>query len=206
MKPLPRLLAPTTDALCRAPDFAARAAALASVGAEVALVVRMPAAPAAELAAAAERMASLTRSTGAGFLVHARPDLARALGADGVQLRGADLAPADVRRWCPGWLGVSVHGREAAERAIGEGADFLVAGNVFTTASHPERPARGLDWLAALCGLGRPVFAIGGVTRERAGGLLRAGAWGAAAIGALWQSADPAAAARELLAAWKAAA
>jgi thiamine-phosphate pyrophosphorylase len=48
------------------------------------------------------------------------------------------------------------------------------------------------------CGL--PVIAIGGVTPERAAELRRAGAYGVAAIRALWDAADPAAAAGEMLA------
>ena len=201
MNALPRLLAPTTDAICRAPGFPARAAAIAGAGARIALVVRMPDATAAEQADVARRVAPIARGGGAQLWIHARPDLARALDADGVQLRRNDLAPHEVRGWCPGWIGVSVHSRAEAETAIAEGADFLVAGNVFETPTHPGRPPRGLDWLAELCALGQPVLAIGGVTRERAPGLLRAGAWGAAAIGALWESRDPGAATRELLAA-----
>ena len=202
MSPLPRLLAFTTDAICRAPDFAGRAAALAGLGAGVGIVVRMPEATTAEHATVAERLAAVTQTSGAHLLIHARPDLARALDADGVQLRRNDLSPRDSRSFYPGWIGVSVHSLEVAGTALDEGADFLVAGNVFATTSHPGRPARGLGWLTEICALGKPVYAIGGVTPARAADLAGAGAWGGAAISALWEARDPTLPARELLAAW----
>lgn len=207
MRPLPRLLVVTTDAICRAADFEARASAIAAAGPAAGLLVRAPGATTAEHAAFAERVVALAHSAGAAVLVHARPDLARAVGAQGVQLRREDLAPADARRvQGTGWIGVSVHGREEAEAAFAEGADFVIAGNLFETASHPERPARGLPWLRELCELGRPVIAIGGITPARAAEARRAGAWGIAAISAVWEAPDPAAAALAMLAAWNEAA
>ncbi|HEU5218682.1 MAG TPA: thiamine phosphate synthase [Gemmatimonadales bacterium] len=203
MRPLPRLFAVTTDTICRAADFGVRAAALAAAGPAAALVVRAPDGTTAQLAAFAERVTALARPPEAAVFVHARPDLARAVGAQGVQLRRDDLSPADARLvFERGWIGVSVHGPEHAESAIAEGADYLMAGNVFETASHPGRPARGLEWLAGLCRLGRPVVAIGGITPDRVHAVKEAGAWGAAAITALWDAADPAAAALAMVSPW----
>jgi thiamine-phosphate diphosphorylase len=203
MRPLPRVLAVTTDTICRAADFGVRAAAIASAGPAVALVVRAPQSNTAQHAAFAERVMAIARPPQAAVLLHARPDLARAVGAAGVQLRREDLAPGDARRVLgPGWVGASVHGAEEAQAAIQEGADFLVAGNVFETASHPGRPARGLAWLATLAELGSPVIAIGGMTPDRARAARDAGAWGVAAITALWEAADPAAAAIAMVSPW----
>jgi len=205
MRPLPRLFAVTTDVICRAADFGVRAAALASLGPAIGLVVRAPGGTTAQLAAFAARVSALAQPPEAAVVVHGRPDLARAVHAQGVQLRRTDLAPADARRALPGgWIGVSVHSREAAESAIAEGADYLIAGNVYETATHPGRPARGLPWLRDLCSLGVPVVAIGGVTPERAAEVRRAGAWGAAAITALWDAPDPAATAAALVGHWTA--
>lgn len=203
MKPLARLLAVTNDTVCRTPDFSARAAAIAGAGADIGLLVRAPGSTAAQQAGFAGQALAAARGGTASILVHARPDLARAIGADGVQLRCQDLAPPDARRVLTGgWIGVSVHDRAEAEAAIAEGADFVVAGNLFETASHPDRPARGLRWLEEICALERPVIAIGGITPERAPAVRAAGAWGVAAISALWDAADPAAAARAMLAPW----
>ncbi len=77
-----------------------------------------------------------------------------------------------------------------------------MAGAIFETPSHPGQPGRGLDWLAEVVAVGVPVFAIGGVTPERLPSLRTAGAWGIAAIGALWRAADSAKAADQLVRIW----
>lgn len=203
MRPLPRLFAVTTDLICRAADFGVRAAAIAAAGSAAAILVRAPDSTTAQQAAFAQRVTALARPPEAAVFLHARPDLARAVGADGVQLRAADLHPAEARRVLGrGWVGRSVHSAEEAEAALADGVDYLVAGNVFDTPSHPDHRGRGLEWLAGIAALGHPVIAIGGLTGARAAAAREAGAWGVAAIGAVWGSDDPAAAATALLAPW----
>ncbi|MGQ0704040.1 MAG: sulfur carrier protein ThiS [Gemmatimonadales bacterium] len=214
MKELPRLFCMTTDAICRAPDYLDRARTIADIGDQAAIVVRAPGSTTAELArfaeatirAVAERRAPSAGSRAAAVVVHARPDLARVVGADGVQLRREDLSPVDARSVLgKGWIGVSIHDPAEAEQAIAGGADYLVAGNVFESTSHPGRPARELDWLAEIAGLGKPVIAIGGITPERAARARAAGAYGVAAISAIWDVAsirETAEAVRALLAPW----
>jgi len=203
VRPLPRLFAMTTDSICRAPDFEVRATAIAAAGPAVALVVRAPDSSGAQQAALAERITELARPAEAAVFVHARPDLARAVAAEGVQLRLRDLAPGDARRvFGDGWIGGSVHSEAEAMAALDQGADYLVAGNIFETASHPGFPALGLSWLAGIAKLGRPVVAIGGITPGRAAQVRDAGAWGAAVIAAVWDANDPEAAATALLAPW----
>jgi thiamine-phosphate diphosphorylase len=203
MRPLPRLHAVTDAGVLAAPDFGVRAAAIASAGPAVALHARDRTAGGAALARAAERMLALARPPEAAMFVNGRPDVAAALGAQGVQLAAQDLAPADARRILPsGWIGRSVHTEAEAAAAVDEGADYLLVGNVYQTASHPGRPAAGLGLVRAAAALGRPVIAIGGIDAARAGAVRDAGAWGVAAIAALWRAPDPAAAALALLAPW----
>ncbi|HXH63401.1 MAG TPA: thiamine phosphate synthase, partial [Gemmatimonadales bacterium] len=52
--------------------------------------------------------------------------------------------------------------------------------------------------IAALAPVGRPVIAIGGITANNAGAVIRAGAVGVAVIAAVWSASDPTAAARAL--------
>jgi thiamine-phosphate pyrophosphorylase len=66
---------------------------------------------------------------------------------------------------------------------------------VYRTASHPGRAPLGVAAVAAVARLGLPVIAIGGVTPERIAELRAAGAYGVAAIRALWDAADAAGAA-----------
>ena len=203
MRPLPRLHAVTDAATLALPDFGVRAAAIAAAGSAVALHARDRAAGAPALASAAARMVALAGPPEASVIVSARADIAAAVGAHGVQLGAADLAPGDARRLLPrGWIGRSVHSAKEAEAAVAEGADFLMAGSVYQTATHPGRAAAGLDLIRGAAALGVPVIAIGGVTVERGRELRDAGAWGVAAITALWSAADPAAAALALLEPW----
>ena len=203
MRPLPRLHAVTDAATLALPDFGVRAAAIAAAGSAVALHARDRAAGAPALASAAARMVALAGPPEASVIVSARADVAAAVGAQGVQLAADDLAPGDARRVLPGgWVGRSVHSTKEGEAAVAEGADFLMAGSVYQTRSHPGRAAAGLDLIRGVAALGVPVIAIGGVTVERAAELRDAGAWGIAAISALWSAADPAAAALALLEPW----
>jgi thiamine-phosphate pyrophosphorylase len=203
VRPLPRLHAVTDAAVIAAPDFASRAAAIAAAGSAVALHARDRSTGGAALARVAIRLVALARPPEAAVFVNARPDVAQAAGAQGVQLGGADLRPSEARASFPyGWIGRSVHSPREAELAAAEGADYLVVGNVYRTASHPVRPAGGLALVSDSVRLGLPVIAIGGIDATRAPEVRDAGAYGVAAIAALWWATDPAAAALALLAPW----
>ncbi len=198
---LPRVFGVTTDAICRAADFAGRVSGLGLAGPGLGLVIRAPGSTAADHAASVAT--ALERSHPSMVFVHGRPDLAAASGAGGVQLRRSDLSPADARTVFPkGWIGVSVHDLGEAEAALAEGADYLVAGSVFESSSHPGRPGRGLEWLESIATLGSPVIAIGGMTLARIPAVRNAGAWGIAVISAIWDQPDPRSAAAALLSAW----
>jgi len=203
MRPLPRVHAFTDHAILSAPDFGIRAAAIAAAGAAVALHARDKNGPGARLAASTLRMVALARPPEAAVFVSGRPDIAAASGAQGAQLGAGDLSCADARRVLPhGWIGRSVHNLVEAKSAVEEGADFLVLGNIYSTPTHPGRVPLGAGVLGEVARLGRPVIGIGGITPERASELKAAGAYGVAAIRALWQADDPAAATLSMLAPW----
>ena len=203
MRPLPRLHAVTDAAVIAADDFPVRAAAIAAAGPAVALHARDRRASGAALTRVARRLVALAGPPEAAVFVNARPDVAQAVGAQGVQLGGADLRPAEARASFPrGWIGRSVHSAEEAEEAAREGADYLLVGNVHETASHPGRPPAGLALVRRAAALGLPVIAIGGMDAGRAAAARDQGAYGVAALAALWRAPDPAAAALALLAPW----
>jgi len=134
------------------------------------------------------------------LFVNDRLDIALAAGAEGVQLSHAGLLPVDARRLARDWwIGCSVHSRDEARTARDWGADYLLVGPVYHTTTHPTASPLGLEALGDIVQLGLPVIAIGGVTPERAHALAGAGAYGVAAIRAIWDAADPEAAARSLL-------
>ena len=186
-----------------ADDFGIRAAAIAAAGAAVAVHARHPGGTGAGLATTARRLVSLARPPEAAVFVSGRADIAAAVGAQGVQLGKDDLTPADARAVLPrGWIGRSVHTVEEAGDAVKEGADFLVVGSIYRTATHPDRKPAGPELVTRTARLGLPVIAIGGVTPERVAELKQAGAYGVAAIRSLWLAGDPAGATMAMLSAW----
>ena len=202
MRPLPRLLAYFDERVAAREDVGLRAAAIAAAGPAVALVARWPGGTADQLAELARRAVANARPPEAQVFVTGRVDIAVAVGATGVVRRDGDLDLAAMRTVAGKhrltWL-ASVHDLAGAQAAAAAGADALVVGTIWPSTSHPGRAGAGLDLLRACAALGLPVFAIGGVTAERAETARAAGAWGVAAIGALFDAADSYRAARELL-------
>jgi thiamine-phosphate pyrophosphorylase len=117
-------------------------------------------------------------------LVSSRCDVALSVGAAGVNLPERDIAVADARRLVGSRLvGESVHTVESALRAEREGADFVIFGPVYATASHRHAPPAGVEGLALVCAAVRiPVIAIGGIDERRAAECIATGAAGYAAI------------------------
>lgn len=154
------------------------------------------------LAAALRPIAS---ETDARLIVNDRADVALAVDADGVQVGARGLSPADARRVIGPHrlLGVSVHAMEEAWAAREGGADFVVAGTIWPTLSHPDRTGAGVGLIREMAVLGIPVIAIGGVTAARAAEARDAGAIGVAVLRGVWDAADPAAAVNEYLNHWK---
>jgi thiamine-phosphate pyrophosphorylase len=76
-------------------------------------------------------------------------------------------------------VGASVHTASEAKEAQELGADYLIAGHIFSTDCKKGVPARGLTFLKEVCdSVIVPVFAIGGITKERTEAVMNAGAKG----------------------------
>jgi thiamine-phosphate diphosphorylase len=196
--PLPRLHAITDERIARRPDLDLIAAALAEGGgSELALHARGHELTGLEHYDLALRLSILSSQ----LFVNDRLDVALAVPTAGVQL-GHDSLPVSAARalnplW---WIGRSVHNLAEAQAARTEGADYLVVGPVFATASHPGRAPLGLQRLQAIASAvdGLPVIAIGGITADRVREVRNSGAYGMAAIRALWDDVEPAEAARRM--------
>jgi thiamine-phosphate pyrophosphorylase len=125
-----------------------------------------------------------------GVLVSSRPDVAEAAGCAGVQLPEAGLPVGEVRRSFPRLrVGASCHSLEAARRAAGEGADFVLLGPVFATAGKEHRALGATELARLVAALDVPVHAIGGIDARTAPQAVAAGARGLAAIGAFHRGA-----------------
>ncbi|MFO7259849.1 MAG: thiamine phosphate synthase [bacterium] len=205
---LARLHLVTDDAVLRAADFRERAqAVLAAHGSALALHLRGHGVSGAELFELARDLAFGADGAGAELLVNDRVDVALAAGADGVQLgrRSLPIAAARALLGADAWIGYSAHGAEEAAQAAADGADFILVGTLYRTASHPEREPAGVErvreTVAALAPAEVPVIGIGGITPERVREVLAAGAYGVAVLGGVWHAADPVAAAADYIAA-----
>jgi thiamine-phosphate pyrophosphorylase len=198
---LPRLHAVTDDRVLARGDVVAKAAAMAKVaGPALAVHLRTRTLEGAAMLALARELAAALRPHGSWLAVNGRADVARAAGAQAVVSGRGGLSVSDIRRVAPSALVLrSVHDEAEIGRATGEGADALIAGAAYATASHPDRDAAGLALVEAAARTGKPVIAIGGLSPERTSAALAAGAWGVAAVRALWDT-DSADAARAFLA------
>ena len=196
--PLPRVHAVTDERVARRPDLDRAAADLAvGGGAALALHARGRALSGSEMFDLANRLAVYPSSR---LFVNDRLDVALATPTAGVQLGRGGLTTQDARRLEPEWwIGVSVHNLDEARAAEAAGADYLLVGPVFPTASHPERAPLGTAGLAGIAALGLPVVAIGGITPARVAAVRGAGAYGVAAIRGLWDALEPDRAARQMV-------
>jgi len=152
----------------------------------------------------------LGQSLRAGTIVVVNADWQRAVGFGARHIHLPEQsAPVGVIRHRLGagaLVGKSAHSVEAAVRAAAQGADYLIAGTIFASQSHPEAEPAGLDFLREVCAaVSVPVLATGGVTPDNLAGCLEMGAAGVAVSSAIMRAADPKSAARQYRAALDAA-
>jgi thiamine-phosphate pyrophosphorylase len=126
---------------------------------------------------------------GVTFIVNDRCDLALAVDADGVHLGQTDL-PYPYARQLMGQrklIGLSTHNSEQVKEADGLKPDYIGFGPIFKPGSKPDHdPVVGIEGLRSIRALTRlPIFAIGGITVDQVGELLKAGANGVAVISAI---------------------
>lgn len=202
MRPLPRLLAFTDDRVAALDDLGVRAAAIAAGGPAVGLVARLPHGSTDRLSGLALRLVANAAPPMALVLVTGRADVAAAVGAQGVVLRKDDLSVGTARTLCDKLMLRSVHSVAEAEQAVEHGADALIVGSIWPSATHPDRPPAGTGLLEQVVVLGVPTYAIGGVTAARAADARKAGAWGVAGISVVWDAEQPYRVAKEIVAIW----
>jgi thiamine-phosphate pyrophosphorylase len=137
---------------------------------------------------------TLAHELGALFIVNDRCDLALAVEADGVHLGQGDL-PLNLARKVMGpdkLIGLSTHNPEQVLAATVGGPDYLGFGPIFKPGSKVDHdPVVGIEGLKAIRSMTPlPVFAIGGITRDEAQEVIRAGANGVAVISAILKAPD----------------
>jgi thiamine-phosphate pyrophosphorylase len=130
---------------------------------------------------------------------------ALALGADYIHLGQEDLAGADVAAiHTKGTrLGISTHSEDELAVALAAEPDYVALGPIYETRLKvmkwaPQGLDRLTDWKRRIYGL--PLVAIGGITPERADGVVAAGADSVAVITDFFTHPDPPGRVRQWLA------
>jgi thiamine-phosphate pyrophosphorylase len=136
----------------------------------------------------AETLAAAAREVGATFLINDDIDMVLAVEAHGVHLGQEDFPVATARKILGSKMiiGCSAHTLDQARAAEEDGADYLGVGPIFLSSTKMARPPLGCEKLSEICAAVRiPVYAIGGITVERCGEVLVAGAKGVAVASGL---------------------
>lgn len=156
-----------------------------------------------ELVAIAEAMQAVCESHEVPLIVNDRADIALAIGATGAHFGQDDMPVSIGRRILPteAIIGASARTEEKILEAITEGADYIGFGPIYGTTSKPDAEmAKGLERLRRMCDIAAcPVIAIGGISVETAGDVIRAGAHGIAVISAVCAHPKPDVATQTLL-------
>jgi thiamine-phosphate diphosphorylase len=154
--------------------------------------IREPDLDAGALADLVRGVSARARGSRTTVVVNDRADVAAAADAGGVHLKAGGPPAGRVRALGPAdWVvGRSAHSVEEVRREVE--VSYLMFGTVFATASKgADAPLQGIEGLQRAVREARvPVLAIGGMTPERAGQCVKAGAAGVAAIGAFLASAQ----------------
>ena len=181
------LISPPTFALN---DFASQLS-VALEGGDVACVqLRLKGVDDDTIRAASAQLIPICHNHGVAFLINDRPDLAADVGADGVHVGANDASYAEARRLVgkDAIVGVSCYNSRHLAMIAGEnGADYLAFGAFFPTSTN-QPPVRAepelLTWWGNATTI--PCVAIGGISVENCGVLIRAGADFLAVISAIW--------------------
>jgi len=139
---------------------------------------------------AMDMLRPVAQSRGVAFLLNDRPDIAKQGGCDGAHVGQTDMAAAQARKVLGPdlMLGVTCHAsRDLAMDAGDAGADYVAFGAFFPSATKTP-PAMAeveiVEWWSSMMEL--PCVAIGGITPENCGPLVKAGADFLAVSSAVW--------------------
>jgi thiamine-phosphate pyrophosphorylase len=197
--PAPRcqfyLLTPPAISL---PSFADTLASALDAGDVAAVQLRLKPATDDEILRAAELLAPVVQGRGVALILNDRPDLAKRSGCDGVHI-GIEDAPYDEARRIMGpdaMIGVTCKtSRHRAMEAAEAGADYVAFGAFYDSATRGvpgEADPEILAWWSQLMVV--PCVAIGGITPDNLGPLVRAGADFICASAGVWSHENGAAA------------
>jgi thiazole tautomerase (transcriptional regulator TenI) len=199
---IPRIHAVTDDLILAHPDFTSRArGVMRALGPRGAVHLRARYLTSAQIYAIALALGDAQESTECWLVVNERLDVALAAKTRAAQLTSRSLSVSDARLVVGKLpLGASIHTASEAVAAERDGANWVVAGHVFSTGSHAGMSPRGVSLVTDVVrSITLPCIAIGGVRPGVIGTLRNAGAYGVAAISGIWGAPSAEAAATDYL-------
>ena len=139
-------------------------------------------------------MAPVCQEFGVPFIVNDSPNLALAVGADGVHVGQNDVSVTTCRDILgpDAIIGLSTHSSDEFDRALVQDADYFSAGPIVPTPTKPGRAGTGADYAAASQARSdRPVFVTGGVNADNVDALVVAGVRHFVVVRAITEANDP---------------
>jgi thiamine-phosphate pyrophosphorylase len=158
--------------------------------------------PPEEVARLGQALLAVTRRYGALLLINDDPEIAHAIGADGVHVGREDATVPEARALLgpDAIIGVTCYGQiERAVAAVQEGADYVAFGTSFLS---PTKGTQGRTPLTMYREVKQhvsvPVFAIGGINVSNAQQIRDAGADAISVVAGVFGAPDVGAAAKTL--------
>lgn len=136
----------------------------------------------------------LTHEYHAYYFVNDRVDIALITEADGVHVGQSDISCSDVRALLGPRriIGVSACSKAEAIEAQHAGADYLGIGSMVPTDTKPDADLCSLEELQQIAkAVSIPIVTIGGMTKENASAMVRAGACGVAVVSTVMKATNP---------------
>jgi thiamine-phosphate pyrophosphorylase len=175
-------------------DAARSAATLLEAGVDI-LQLRAKGHTPAQVETLGKALVPIAKAAGVPLIINDFPEVAAAVGADGVHVGQDDLSVAAARAIIgPGKIvGKSTHSLDQAIAAEAEGADYIGFGPLFATPTKPGRPAIGTADIAAVHRRVTriPIYCIGGIKLENLPGIIDSGAERAVIVSGILQAPDP---------------
>ena len=163
------------------------------------LQIRAKETPSASFLMMCDDIVRVSDTYGAKVIVNDRVDLALMCGAAGVHLGQEDLSPTVARKQLgeDALIGFSTHSPVQVELALQAPIDYVAIGPVFETSTKPTsyKPLglEGVHLVAKKVQKSKlPIVAIGGISLDKARGVLESGADAVAVISDIFIGNDPA--------------
>jgi thiamine-phosphate pyrophosphorylase len=197
-----RLYLITPDKLPDVDGFAKTLSEALDAGDVASVQLRLKGASDDAISTAVAKLMPICHKRDVAFILNDRPDLAAALGCDGVHVGPDDMPYEDARRIVGPDATVGVTCKDSRDLAmdVGEaGADYVAFGAFFPSSTKSDTTPCAIEVVEIWAEMTTvPCVAIGGITVENCEPLVRAGADFIAVSGGVWNYAKgPAAAVRD---------